>query len=146
MIVQNDGPYSFLVSWPLVLASRLSMGQAYRNRPHCFNCGSLFCFLVSIWFQLCPYDRGKRNVGRSNNGKGEWESANGYGEMGKGRKGQGNGVRPVGNARGVRARTFSLLQLLWFIVFVSGTRGIVGGRACSDPVPCGSASLLWQAV
>ena len=67
--------------------------------------------------------------------------------MGNGlkRKGiKGNGVRPVDNARGIAsclnaaaslpprsgADGCRLLQLRWFIVFVSGTRGIVGGRAC----------------
>ena len=38
-------------------------------------------------------------------------------------------------------RTFSLLQLLRFIVFVEGTRGTVGGTACSGLVLCGSARL-----
>src|SRR6266403_2702140 len=71
--------------------------------------------------------------------------------MGKGRKGQGNGIRPVITAReaGTRrpagrrvpARTFSCLQLLRFIVFVGGTRGTVGGTACSALVLCGSARL-----
>lgn len=60
--------------------------------------------------------------------------------MGKGRMGQGNGFRAVGNAREarrrqqacrLRARTFSLLQLPCFIVFVAETRETVGGRACS---------------
>ena len=41
-----------------------------------------------------------------------------------------NGFRPV-VSEGKRARTFSRLQLLRFIVFVGGTRGIVGGRACT---------------
>ena len=55
--------------------------------------------------------------------------------------GQGNGFRPVGNAReaGTRqqasrrvpARTFSRFQLLWFIVFAGEIRGTVSGRACT---------------
>src|SRR6266513_6456708 len=67
--------------------------------------------------------------------------------MGKGRKGQGNGIRPVITAReaGTRrpagrrvpARTFSCLQLLRFIVFVGGTRGtvvvqLVAPSSCAD--------------
>ena len=40
-------------------------------------------------------------------------------------------------ARRVQARTFSLLQLLWFIVFVGGTRGtgvveLVAASCCAD--------------
>jgi hypothetical protein len=65
--------------------------------------------------------------------------------------GKGNGVRPVGSAREpgrggqaclrVPARTFSLLQLLRFILFVARTRGIEGGRAGNVLVPFASAIL-----
>ena len=44
--------------------------------------------------------------------------------------------------RRVPARTFSLLQLLEFILFVSGTRGIGCDRACIVLVAYGSAGLL----
>ncbi len=85
----------------------------------------------------------------------EWVRGMGRGEWAKGEgrraKGEGNGLRPVDvtreagtrrpAGRRVPARTLSCLQLLRFIVFVGGTRGTVGGTACSALVLCGSARL-----
>ena len=42
------------------------------------------------------------------------------------------------------ARTFSLLRLLWFIVFVVETRGIMGGRTYSVRAPCAEADFFRQ--
>src|SRR6266446_4137089 len=84
-------------------------------------------------------------------GIGEWVRGNGQRRMGQGlrewippcgyRKGKGTARTRRPESRRVRARTFSCVQLLRFIVFVEGTRGTVGGTACSGLVLCGSARL-----
>jgi len=71
-----------------------------------------------------------------------------------GRRDKGNGLREMVSALWLskgsldaaaqqaaasRRERFRSCSLLWFIVFVGGTRGTGGGRACSGLVLCGSA-------